>query len=217
MLSLIEGADRSVMFRNVQRSIRPPEKKNTVFAAPFPGQKLSLAIIEPRNDEMLQYALYNMAHVYGNSDVSLYVFHGTDNIEYVNNIIRNWTNVQLINLNISNLPYPGGPNDMLLSPGFYKTFKSEFVLSFQTDCILKRKIDDLYFNYEYVGGPWHESIVKLNGKLSSIHITPDRRVGNGGFSLRKISTMLQIPKLKRPEGWGEYWEDQLIVYHNFHY
>jgi hypothetical protein len=104
--SLIKGYNKTLVFEKVLRSIRPPEKKNTVFTKPYVGQRLSLAIIEPRNQEALRYWLYNMAHV---SDASLYIFHGTENAEYVQEIM-DWSNVQLVNHNVSKLVYPTGAN-----------------------------------------------------------------------------------------------------------
>jgi hypothetical protein len=66
----------------------------TIFKEPYSGQQLSLAIIDARNQSGLRYALYNMAHVYGNTDASLYAFHGLDNEQLVRDIVSGWTGVR---------------------------------------------------------------------------------------------------------------------------
>jgi hypothetical protein len=203
---LFKGFDRKQLFENVVSSIAEPSDEQKVFALPYDGQKLSAAIVEPRQDVRLKHILYNMAHVYGGTNVSLYIFHGTKNEDFVKDIIKGWKNVQLINLKKESLSYPKEVNDLFLDVSFYQTFKSEFVLTFQTDSLLRRPIDEVFFKYEYVGGPW----------ASKLGNDPDRRVGNGGFSLRKVSTMINISKSPRPFGWRGQWEDQAIVSYIFH-
>jgi hypothetical protein len=202
------GYDRKELFLNVMRSIQPPQQEKTVFREPYIGQRLALAIIELRKEDNLKSALYNMAHVYGNSDASLYVFHGLENEQFVLDIVGTWKNVQFVRLNVANLKYPDEVNDLLLSAGFYKTFMAEFVLTFQTDSIIKRRIDDKFFNYEYIGGTWHPKIYE---KQDIMYISPEQPVGNGGFSLRKISAMLKMDQVQKPPDWNHRWEDLLIV------
>jgi hypothetical protein len=148
-----------------------------IWSLPHKDQKLCVAIVEPRIHELLPYVLYNMANIYGGEDVSLYIFHGTKNEEYVKDIIRGWKNVQLINLNVENLTIDNY-NNLLISKSFYENFISKFVLIFQTDSLIRRKIDSDFFNYDYVGAPWKDNCQVC--------------VGNGGFSLRKVETMKLI-------------------------
>jgi hypothetical protein len=152
--------------KTIQRSSKPP----------IPN-KYTAIIVEPRKHELLPYVLYNMAHIYGGQDVSLYIFHGTENEEYVKDIIRGWKNVQLVNMNVENLTIDEY-NKLLISKSFYENFISKFVLIFQTDSIIRRKIDSDFFEYDYVGAPWKDNCQVC--------------VGNGGFSLRKVETMKLI-------------------------
>ena len=164
-------------YNDLVKEIKPPKDSQKVWAEPFESQLLSVAIVEPREHELLPYVLYNMAHIYGGTDVSLYIFHGNKNIEYLNEIVKDWKNVQLVNLNVDNLTI-NDYNILLTSKSFYDHFKSEYVLIFQTDSIIRRKIDQDFFNYDYVGAPWKDNC--------------EACVGNGGFSLRKVETMKHI-------------------------
>ena len=174
---LLNRKEKKRYYRDLVKMIKPPKNKQKVWAKPYDNQLLSVAIVEPREHELLPYVLYNMAHIYGGTDVSLYIFHGNKNIDYLNSIIKDWTNVQLINLDVDNLTI-NDYNILLTSKSFYDNFKSKYVLIFQTDSIIRRKIDQDFFNYDYVGAPW-----KGNCKAC---------VGNGGFSLRKVESMKHI-------------------------
>ena len=91
------------IFTNTLKYIKEPNTILTKWKLPYEGQKLSVVMIEPREHENLKGVLYQMANIYGNTDVSLYIFHGNKNSNFVYNIINNWNNVILLNLQIDNL------------------------------------------------------------------------------------------------------------------
>ena len=70
---------------------------------------MSAVIIEPREHENLAGVLNNMAWVYGNTSVSLYIFHGTKNEQFVKDTVKGWTDVQFVNIGKETLHYPGAP------------------------------------------------------------------------------------------------------------
>lgn len=83
-----------------------------------------------------------------------------------------------------------GYNQLMLNPSFYKTFGGyKYMLVYQTDCYVFR--DELLVwaqkKYDYIGGLWFDDFVK-NPEHGAQLCYP----GNGGFSLRKIETMIQI-------------------------
>lgn len=171
--------DKSCYYDNIVKKIKIHDDSKKIWKIPSKDQQLSVAIVEPRKHKLLPYVLYNMANIYGGGDVSLYIFHGTENECYVKDIIKDWKNVQLVNLNVENLTI-NDYNKLLTSTSFYDNFLSKFVLIFQTDSIIRRKIDDDFFQYDYVGAPWKENCEVC--------------VGNGGFSLRNVDTMKFISK-----------------------
>ena len=88
-----------------------------------------------------------------------------------------------------------GYNALMMSKEFYCRFKDyDYMLIYQLDAYVFRDELDLWCNkgYDYIGAPWffdcksHEEGVEL------------WKVGNGGFSLRKIDTHIRILTRKRP-------------------
>jgi len=151
--------------------------KSVHWSKPNKTQKLSVCIVEPRQHKYLKAVLYNMANIYANTDVSLYIVHTDINKQLINTITHNWTGVQKYTLNKDNLTI-SEYNHLLSSKSFYDMFQSEFVLIFQTDSLIFKQIPNEYFKYDYVGAPWKRD--------------HNPRVGNGGFSLRKVSVMKHI-------------------------
>jgi hypothetical protein len=98
-----------------------------------------------------------------------------------------------------------GYNLFMLSPEFYQTYRDvDYILICQTDVFVFR--DDLQKwcekNYDYIGAPWiaspqnawNKTMLTIRNafnkkKKSDHHFF---KVGNGGFSLRKVKMMHQI-------------------------
>lgn len=137
-------------------------------------------IIEPRNHMALKDVIDNIII---NLDVPIIIFHGTENIKLVDNIISKYPNSKFkkYNLNIKNLTITDY-NNLLLSNNFWN--KSEYfgnrILLFQTDSGICN-VDMIKFSldYDYCGAPWPRK---------------DIIVGNGGFSLRNTKIMKYLIK-----------------------
>jgi predicted Ser/Thr protein kinase len=138
--------------------------------------KLTCVIVEPRNHPNLRGTLYNMANVYSNKNVGLTIYHSAENLELINEITKEWVGVTLHCLNQNNLTIKEY-SFMLTTSKFYDSIKSSHLLIFQTDSCIFKSISEEYFKYDYVGAKWKKQIG--NG------------CGNGGFSLRRKSTMLR--------------------------
>jgi hypothetical protein len=143
-------------------------------------QKYAAVIIEPRKDEILDLVLNNFLYFLGNQ-WSLYIFHGTENEDYVKDITKNMGDIYFINLNKDNLSIKEY-NELLTSKKFYDHFHCDQILIFQTDTLLRRPIDNKYLKYDYVGAPW---------RLDTPGIWKGM-VGNGGLSLRNVYKMKNI-------------------------
>lgn len=77
---------------------------------------------------------------------------------------------------------------LLLDKNFYKLYlKYDYMLIYQLDAWVFK--DELEFwvnqNYDYIGAPWFENTEDINSNIIY-------RSGNGGFSLRKISAMINL-------------------------
>jgi len=95
-------------------------------------------------------------------------------------------------------------NKLMLSEEFYKRFSDfKFILVHQLDAYLFK--DELDFwcdqDYDYIGAPWlrdERFLVKIfrSKKVKKRDIIFNK-VGNGGLSLRKVDTFLEITKQHR--------------------
>ena len=90
-------------------------------------------------------------------------------------------------------------NDLVISPVFYKSFaqKYEYLLVYQLDAFLlsNQVLEFCNLGYDYYGAPWITGFPKYHFlfnrwpfRLNSKHF----HVGNGGFSLRKIASTIDL-------------------------
>jgi hypothetical protein len=168
--------------------IKEPPVEKTVWKKPD-NNKLSICLIEFREHKWLKYILYNYSWVYGGTDVSLYIVHGTKNKEYLKNLLKDWKNVNYIEYPYENIDRKFY-NDICVDVNLYKQIKTKFVLKFEIDTLIRRPIDEIFFNFSYAAPVWtgypndypDNPHIKIGNKL----------IGNGGFSLRKVSRMIEI-------------------------
>lgn len=91
---------------------------------------------------------------------------------------------------------------LMLSPTFYRSFqKYRYILIYQLDALVfsDRLLEWCATDLDYVGAPWMQS------RDSPWVGTP--RVGNGGFSLRKVSSFLRVLSSEK------YWIDPEVYWH----
>jgi hypothetical protein len=93
---------------------------------------------------------------------------------------------------------------LLLSSSFYKTFEGfQYILIYQLDCLIFS--DQLLAwckeGYDYIGAPWFNSPSNPSKGFS--------RVGNGGFSLRKVRSFLRVLDadgyIEDPDSFSHFW------------
>ena len=109
---------------------------------------------------------------------------GIDNYEFINKIITNIDrNIKIIKLNYKSIIHIDEYTDLLSTVSFWELFHGEKILIYQEDsCIFKNNIDE-FLEWDYIGAPWPlEYKINIHG------------VGNGGFSLRSKSVMLECLK-----------------------
>jgi hypothetical protein len=83
-------------------------------------------------------------------------------------------------------------NELLLSRQFYEAFIDyRYVLIYQLDCLVfsDQLIEWCKTNLDYIGAPWFKSKADPSKGFS--------RVGNGGFSLRKVESFLKVIDSRR--------------------
>ena len=162
--------------------------------------KYTAIIIEPRKHRALEFVLKNALDCLS-TDWKIILFHGNDNVQYVADIAHQLNNerLHLIQLDIANLDLVSYSKLLGTNSVIYDAITTEHFLVFQTDSmIIKRNahlIND-FLVYDYVGSPWLVT-----------NYVPTREcdfIGNGGFSLRRKSKMLEIIEKKQ---WDNHYED----------
>jgi hypothetical protein len=121
-------------------------------------------------------------------------------------ITENFSNVVVENFSKDYFENISGYNELLLSSSFYERFlDSEFILIYQLDAfVFKDTLKEwCKKGYDYIGAPWIAT--KHNTNVTKILALFDSKkkkerkqifykVGNGGFSLRKVSSHYKIAK-----------------------
>ena len=94
---------------------------------------------------------------------------------------------------------------LCLSAPFYERFGDyRFILLYQLDCLVfsDQLLEWCELDYDYVGAPWLRSRERPAAGFS--------RVGNGGFSLRKVASLLAVLRSERYRGGGSAWWRDLM-------
>lgn len=89
-------------------------------------------------------------------------------------------------------------NNILKTPEFWMSIPGDKCLIIQDDGILLRKGIDRFMQYDYIGAAWADCV---GNEYIKNNISVDL-VGNGGFSLRNISKMIEVTtKFKQEKTW----------------
>lgn len=173
-------------------------------------------IIEPRKYKALEFVLNNILHCLS-SDWKILFFHGMNNAEYSNKIVCKLNNlynnrISLIKLEVNNLNQKSYSELLCSKYDIYNYIETKYFLIFQTDSMMFKQNAHFinYFldkEYDYVGSPW---------LICDYQPTQERNfIGNGGFSLRKKSTMLEIIKNNKWDENNE-WHEDLFFSKNYY-
>ena len=176
MSKLLEQLDK---LRYLKEKIEELRGSKGVYA--ISTEPSTAVIVEPRKHRALAFVVKNvLENLPANWNVRIY--HGTKNREFVEELLEtefgpSSHRISLENLGVDNLNSPAYQK-LLTSRKFNEEIPTETFLVFQTDSMInpnQRNLLGQFLEYDYVGAPW------LNGQ-----------VGNGGFSLRKRSKMLEV-------------------------
>lgn len=143
-------------------------------------------IIEPRDHPLLIPVIQNFMYLLQKKSWGLIIYHGNKNGHILKERLKNWKNVNYINMGVDNMT-PNEYNKFMINPHLWKSLQiigCKHALLFQTDVLLlKNNIDD-YLHYDFIGAPWKVNFYNIEGGY------------NGGFSLRNVDTLLQISMTK---------------------
>ena len=142
--------------------------------------RLNVCIIEYRAQREITYVLRALLQVYKPQEIGITFICGNKNEDYVKSLFPHWKNLRIINTGHDNLNRKTY-SSLLKMPTFWENFTEwSHVLIYQTDALIMRKIEDIYFTFDYIGAPWG-----LNNQWVPVC------AGNGGFSLRNVRACIQ--------------------------
>ena len=151
-------------------------------------------IVETRKHKALSFVSENVMSNLPN-EWKLQIFHGLNNLQYINNILEKnqflksiKERITLTSLNIESITQEDS-NKIMLSEDFWNSVNGETILYFECDSMLcpnsKYKVSD-FEHFDYIGGYWGNRLYALD--------EPYPAVMNGGISIRKKQFMLDIIK-----------------------
>ena len=172
-------------YTNVLKRIPQPDKSNPPKFNK--GGRLIVALVEYRIMDEIDWVINALLRVYDKpEEIGFSIVHGNVNSKYLQDKYGKWSNIKLINTGHENLNR-GTYSALLKTPQLWENFRDwSHVLIYQTDACIMRRIDDIYFNYDYIGSPWGK-----DNQWTSYN------AGNGGFSLRSVSAMISSCECNR--------------------
>jgi hypothetical protein len=146
-------------------------------------------IVEPGFNPGFEFCVKNVMKHLGRN-WSLHVFHSTENDIFVKSAL---SSIEGITYSIlSSITVVNDYNQFLKTSQFWEEIIGEKVLIFQADSLMLLKNIDSFMSYDFIGAPWHLQNERW-GLIQSLGLLDG--VGNGGFSLRSKSAMVEIASL----------------------
>lgn len=132
---------------------------------------------------------------------------GNINYDFIAKICENicksiQSKINIIRLNIDKInlfEY----NNLLKSKNFWLKIKGEKILLYQEDSVLFHSHIESFLDYDYIGAPWVSAIPKVISL----------RGGNGGFSLRTKSKMIECIEKRDPKDNSKF-DSELVDHYN---
>lgn len=175
-----------------------------VDCVPFKENRAVL-LVEPRCHPALEFVLRNIRWSLPSYKVIL--VHGTENEKYIKELLKDiHGEFQLVSCKLDDMP-PKVYNTLFMQTNFWNALpeKPEWLLVTQTDVILMKNGEEhleelIQQDIKFVGAPWNYTCSVCFSALDSgcghmidqkvvASLAPDM-VGNGGFSLRHLPSML---------------------------
>jgi len=154
--------------------------------------------IEPRKLKQIYYNIDNFFDVL--PDCKLYFYCGKDLLQHYDKLKQKYKLLIIRELNTYNLDALTY-SDFMKTKSLWESLDGDYCLTIQTDgCLCKNsdyKIED-FFKYDYIGSHVY---LKYRFRFPFNFFSMQQTHGefsNGGFSLRKISTMLHIISIYKP-------------------
>jgi len=176
-------------FRRFSSLALPLLQKKLVAIAPGAESDNVAVIVEPQISSTFEMAVRNVMYHLG-PQWSLMVIHSQQNEAFVKAAVSDLGNVNFVQ-SADALNSVEDYNKMLKKASFWKSLKAEKALIFQSDAVMLGSGIEMFMKYDYIGAPWD---LDHNKEVQALFDQGEliRAVGNGGFSLRSVSSMISI-------------------------
>lgn len=185
-----------------------------------PESKLCMLYVECRDMEIIPYNLYNICNIYGGTDAAMVIAYSEVNKKRIFETTSTWEGVKYLKIS-ENESSIQEFNYIFTRVNFWKFFENyNHVLINAWDSYIFRQIPEKFFKYDYVGAPCGHSFVIRNNQVLNVCgdkcecgncirkdgefeiLETDKviRMLNGGFSLRKVSAMIELTTKKQFRG-----------------
>ena len=201
-MQFLEPWVQSLRYRSTQDINTSPEK--------WHDKKIKAIIIDERATPQLRATVLNTLLMgWGKWSISIYTTNRS--LKAMKSLFSDIKHLVTINrLEQANSEFGWtGYNQLLKNPDFWLSLDEDKVLIFQTDTLLIKPVEIVYFNYDYIGSPWaknryeSQSFPNYSHNLDRIEATIESRVycksipegltnGNGGLSIRSPRLMAEI-------------------------
>lgn len=195
------------IWAEIQSKHMPELRKLTAKDVPCElfKENRAVVLIEPRCHPALEFVLRNIR--WSLPTWKIILVHGTENEKYVKELLKDiHGDFQLLSCKLDDMP-PKTYNTLFMQSVFWNSLpnKPEWILITQTDVILMKKGEDHLENLiqedcKFIGAPWSYMCSACFGALDSgcghmidqkvVASLAPNMVGNGGFSLRHLPSML---------------------------
>lgn len=145
----------------------------------------SLLFIDDRCDSRIEVQILNMLN-FTTEDIGFQIMCKDNNYEFILNIVeRNGLeNVCITKIN-QDINTVDKISSFMFSEEFFKNVVTEKVFIFQLDSLLLRPLDNKFWDYDWIGARWGNTIFPPYKYLSG---------GSGGFNIRNIKKCYSVAK-----------------------
>jgi hypothetical protein len=155
------------------------------------SRNVVIPVYKPKPSDTEIISLNQCLKIFNNENITFCTYHDFDCREYDSVAERNGVEINYVFFDADFFLSQSSYNQLLLSKSFYNGFaSSDYILIYQLDSFVFRNELDYWIEneYDYIGAPWF----KYKGNQAVFD-----GVGNGGFSLRKVRSLLRILELNR--------------------
>jgi hypothetical protein len=157
--------DKEVYFDIVREYTKEPPQEKTKWAS---ESTLCMMFMEFRHIDTIKQNLWNIANVYGGGDTALVIVHSGDNRDIIMDTTKGWENVRYEQMYEHNVTKEVADYICIDHTFWEKFLDFEYVLMNTWDSYIFKRIPDMFFKYDIVGGLVAHYYIQIDGRIMNI-------------------------------------------------